>query len=70
MILYMAVTCDKYELPVFVTESRPEMARFCGIPPDSVSSQCARNKKKLPSSITMPCLRLRRVVIDDDEEEE
>ena len=31
MKIYMAVTADKYELPLAVSEDAGELARFCGI---------------------------------------
>lgn len=70
MVLYMAVTCDKYELPLYVSDKRSEMAKFCGVTPENVSSMCSRNKHKPPIPGYMkPYVRLRRVVIDEMEDE-
>jgi len=70
MVLYMAVTCDKFELPLYVSDSRKDMAKFCGVTPEHVSVMCARNKHKPPIPGYMkPYVRLRRVVIDEKEDE-
>jgi hypothetical protein len=47
----MAVTCDRYELPLFVTESLQEMAEWMGYTKRSVIECCSRNKKKPPFQI-------------------
>ena len=36
MNLYMAVTADRYELPVYVADSVPELARATGRNPASI----------------------------------
>lgn len=36
--VYMAVTNDKYELPVYVTETPGELAKIVGLKPDSLYS--------------------------------
>lgn len=71
MVLYMAVTCDKFELPLYVSDKRSDMANWCGVDPRTVSVMCARNKHKPPiSNGSFPYVRLRRVVIDEKEDEE
>lgn len=40
--LYMAVTADKYELPLFVSPSISEIARFCGIKKASAKSMISK----------------------------
>lgn len=71
MVLYMAVTYDKFEMPLYVTDSRKEIARYLGVSPDAVSCLCARNNRKPPINRTVPQrVRVRRVVIDEMEDEE
>ncbi len=70
MVLYMAVTCDKYEMPLYVTDSRQDIARYLGVTPETVSSMCARNKRKTPPNWSVGnIVRVRRVVIDDKEDD-
>lgn len=38
MKLYLAITRDKYELPLAVADSPNELARMCGVKPNNVSS--------------------------------
>lgn len=42
-ILWIAVTSDKYELPLYVTDSCVDLAKWAGIAPCTVISQI--NKK-------------------------
>lgn len=70
MTLYLAVTADEYELPVFVTNSRAEMARWQGVSIDAIAQAVYRyergsNRKKQHH----PQLGFRfcRVEVDDDE---
>jgi len=45
MTLYLAVTADKYELPVYVADSRKEMAEWFGVSGDAISSAiCSYNR--------------------------
>lgn len=47
--LYMMVTQDKYELPVFVTDSVKELAKFSGFKEGSIytiTSQYRRGQRK------------------------
>ena len=37
MTLYLAVTADKYELPLFVTDTRKEMAEWYGVSGDWIT---------------------------------
>lgn len=37
MTLYLAVTADKYELPLYVAESRKEMALWSGLSVNAIS---------------------------------
>ena len=50
----MKVTKDKYQLPVAVAESAPELARICGTTKDVVRSQASHyrhGRLKKPSYI-------------------
>ena len=38
MTLYLAVTADKYELPVYVADSRKEMAEWYGVSGDWITT--------------------------------
>lgn len=53
--LYVAVTHDKYELPICVTTSVREMAKLLGRPEGSIYSEISHH------------LWIKRVVIDDAE---
>ena len=37
MTLYLAVTADKYELPLYVADSRKEMAEWYGVSGDQIT---------------------------------
>lgn len=71
MTLYMAVTADEYELPLYVTEDAAEMARWAGIRVESLLTAVWRSAKKPP----MPHIRgsaprrLRRITVDIEEDE-
>lgn len=43
--IYMAVTNDKYELPIFVSDTQAEMAEWAGVAHCSISSYL-RNKAR------------------------
>ena len=69
MILYIAVTCDRYELPLFVSESAEEMAAWMGIPRSSVYTLCSRSKNKPPYQVERSMqIRLRKVEVEDGKE--
>ena len=42
--LYMAVTADKYELPIAVCSNIHDLARIFGIKPQSVSESISRKR--------------------------
>lgn len=42
-VLYMVVTADKYELPIYVCDSVSEVASLLKIKNESVSSRITRN---------------------------
>lgn len=71
MKLYIAVTPDEYELPLFVTDSAQAMAEWANIKVKSVQEQCSRNSKKEPfARIKGGCVhsshRLRKIIIEED----
>lgn len=45
MILYMEVTRDKYELPIFISPSAREVAENAGTDINTVYSLCSRHKR-------------------------
>ena len=69
--LYIAVTPDELELPLYVTDSPQAMASWAGIGVQSVHQQCSRNKKKAPFNrqnggrIHSPH-RLRKIIIEEE----
>ncbi len=42
MALYMAVTPDKYELPLAIADSKAELARICNEEPSTISRKLRR----------------------------
>lgn len=34
--LYMLVTSDKYELPIYIADTCQELAEYCGVKPDTI----------------------------------
>ena len=71
MRLYIAVTPDKYELPVCVTDTAWEMAKWHGVPP-AVIHQAVYRQKRVPGGRkrhTHPrgTYRFYAVDVDDDE---
>lgn len=46
MTLYMAVTPDKYELPMIIAESKAELARLSGMQITSVCNAIKRKKRR------------------------
>lgn len=63
MVLYMAVTNDRYELPVAVTKSAREMADFLGIEQCTVYSYISRKTIRRKDNV-----KLVRVRVDDTED--
>lgn len=59
MTVYIRVTRDKFELPVAIANSVDELARICGTTRGTVLSSISHKKGTY-----------RRVVIDDNDEEE
>lgn len=57
--LYMAVTDDKYELPMCVSDRVSEIAQFCGIKEGSVYSMISR---QIPTRIGTQRAKLIRIM--------
>ena len=60
MRLYMAVTADKYELPVAIAERLVEMERMMNMPKNSLKSYISRGHTRKKA-------RVRFVVVEVDE---
>ena len=70
MTLYIAVTPDHLELPMYVAETAEEMAAWAGVKVKSVRERCSRNKHKeplKPGKSTGAPYRLRRLDFEEDE---
>lgn len=72
MTLYIAVTGDEYELPLYVADSANEMAAWAGIKARSVQAQACRNAGKPPlrPNATKREYRIRKIIMEDDENDE
>ena len=46
MTLYLAVTADKYELPLYVTDTRKEMADWYGVPVALITQAISNYKRR------------------------
>lgn len=55
--LYMIVTQDKYELPIFVAGSIQEMSRMTGLKEASLKSEFSRNRKNKASKYRIVWVR-------------
>lgn len=63
MKIYMGVTPDKYELPIFVANSLKELAEMSGFDYDSI-----RHRISKKSSGRNHGIKFIKVVIDEEEE--
>lgn len=69
MTLYLAVTGDQYELPLFVSESVHSMAAWAGVKVGTVRTAVWKNRNKppfLPNQMTCK-FRFRKIDIEEDE---
>ena len=72
MTLYIAVTPDELELPLFVTDSAQSMAIWAGAKVSSVHQMCSRNKHEPPFIQTgkggkvQSKFRLRKITIEEE----
>lgn len=73
MILYISVTPDAYELPLYVADTIEEIAEWAGVKVKTVREQCSRNKKIPPSNRRGGgCgrnYRLRKIEMEDETDE-
>ncbi len=60
MKLYMAVTADKYELPLIVSSKRQELADYAGVTVRTVDSSISRHEKGTRTGI-----RFIKIMVDD-----
>lgn len=72
MILYIAVTPDHLELPMYVADTAEEMAAWAGVKVQTVKANCSRNRNKPPFAedgifCVASSQRMRRVIIEEDE---
>ena len=72
MTLYIAVTPDHLELPLYIADSAEEMADWAGIKVSSVKQQCSRNRNRAPfnrqiAGSTNKGRRFRKITIEEDE---
>lgn len=72
MKLYIAVTPDELELPLFVTDDAQVMACWAGIKVKSVHEMCSKNAKRPPFKLGMGGrvrpYRIRRINVEENEE--
>lgn len=72
MKLYIAVTPDELELPLFVTDNAQIMAYWAGVNVSSVYEMCSKNAKKPPYNRgkggTVRPYRIRRIFVEENEE--
>lgn len=69
-ILYMAVTADEYELPLYVTPSVFALARWAGKKTKSINEQISKGRNKPPRKVihNYTGYRYRRVYIEEETE--
>lgn len=71
MTLYLAVTPDELELPMFVTESESDMAEWAGVKLNSLRTSVCRNRNKPPfdgkkGGCVNASYRLRKITIEEE----
>lgn len=66
MILYMAVTADKYELPICVADSAGELAACVGRRREYVLKLITIHKQKPPKK----GMKMIKIICEDDEDDE
>lgn len=66
--LYLAVTADRYELPIAVADSAIGLARMVGRPVDAVYQGCTRSRHRKDPEKTTPVpagsMRYYRITVD------
>lgn len=66
MIVYMAVTGDELELPLFLSENKDEMANWLGVKPRSVSAMASPSRQKRRKNVKNIPFRLVRVELENE----
>lgn len=66
MIIYMAVTGDELELPLFLSENKDEMANWLEVKPRSVSAMASPSRQKRRKNVKNIPFRLVRVELEDE----
>ena len=68
-VLYMAVTCDEYELPLFVADNIEDLAAWAGVKVKTAKEKISRNAKKEPFKPKKQINkhRLRRLLIEEED---
>lgn len=51
MKIYIATTPDRYELPIFVADSAPELARLCGCNVQRIYCGCYNQRMRANNKI-------------------
>ena len=66
--LYMAVTSDEFEFPMFITSSADKLAEWAGIKKKTVYEHISKKKNKppRPTGGNHTGYRLRKVYIEED----
>lgn len=71
--LYVAVTPDRYELPLYVADSAQELAAWAGVLTATVYENCSRNRGKPPIddrvNLGTP-YRMRKIEFVEDEDDQ
>lgn len=67
--IWMEVTPDKYELPLKVADSGGELARMCGLSPDTIYSSIShyKNRKRKTQQLRERKRKFVKVEVDEDE---
>ena len=68
MTLYMAVTPDKYELPMLIAESKAELARMAGMHITTVCNAINGRKRKSESRKLRKDVRCLFVTVEVEED--
>ena len=68
MTLYMAVTPDKYELPMLIAESKAELARLTGMHRSTVCNAINGRKRKSESRKLRKDVRYLFVTVEVEED--
>lgn len=71
MLIWMEVTPDEYELPLKVTDSGGELARMCGLSPDTIYSSIShyKNRKRRNARLRERKRKFVKVEVNDDEQD-